>query len=100
MVSGDLHVIGSQPSTQELIDALVETGRLLDRKVCWYYADRFHFPLGGGWTIALSADSAGRIAVEKCRLCRPMSKLWVGVRDRARLASVVGRMNNDVAELV
>jgi hypothetical protein len=75
----------------ELFDDLRFVGELLGVKVCWYYDRAFHFrlPDGGGWTVAITPDSAGRLRVEPCYLSRPRATKWAHVSDRARLASLV-----------
>lgn len=70
--------------------ALERVGQLLGRDVCFAYQHRFHFQLRrDGWTIALSAESAGRFRLEACRWSRPVVTLWVLEDDDARLAGAV-----------
>lgn len=76
-----------------LYATLREVGRLLSLERCWLFQRSFHFSLGDGWTIAVRAESAGRMRVEGCRWTRPVCTLWLGVDDR-RLAGVVDEVRD------
>lgn len=95
-----LRIFGTEPSSQDLLDALLVAARVLDNMVCWVIQDRFHFALGSGWSLALSADSAERIRIEACHRSVPRSSMWTLAHDHARLAAVVERMSNEVREPV
>lgn len=83
-----------------ILPALDVAAEVLGLHVAYAYIDRFHFSLGGGWSIAISPDSAARFRVESCRLCRPVSTMWVTTRNLERLAGLVERMSREVRELV
>lgn len=101
MLSGmDLRVLGTAPDTEELAEALCVVAEKLDRNVCYAHHGRFHFTLGDGWTIAVSAESAGRLRVETCLRCSPRTRMWVLARKHDRLAGLVARMSQEVSELV
>lgn len=94
-----LKIHGSLPETPDLADAVMTAASALGLTECYAHDGRYHFSLGGGRSIALSADSAGRIRVESCHLCRPESTMWALAHHPARLVSVVRRMGQ-VAESV
>lgn len=73
----------------ELYSAIEWVSELLGRDVCWLYQRRYHFELADGWTLALSAESAGRIRVETCHWTRPVVTLWTFAEDKDRLAELV-----------
>jgi hypothetical protein len=95
-----LRIFGSPPETQELADALLVAAEALDQNMCYALDGRFHFTIEGGWTVAISADSAERLRVETCRLSIPRAAMWVLADKHDRLVGLVSRMRNDVLELV
>jgi hypothetical protein len=86
-------VIRGEVPASELVDAIYIAAAALDRWECYAHEGRYHFALGGGWTVSLSADSAERIRVETCRLTRPVSRMWVLAQNRDRLAGLVRKMS-------
>jgi hypothetical protein len=88
----DLIVRGIAP-VGELVDAIMVAARVLDTWECWAHDGKYHFALYGGWTIAISADSADRICVETCWQTRPETKMWTLTHRLDRLAGVVRRMS-------
>ena len=88
----DLVITGRQP-VAPLSDAILVAACALDIWECWAHEDRYHFALGGGWTLALSSDSADRIRVETCRLTRTMDTMWASSHRSDRLASLVRKMS-------
>lgn len=100
-VSGMVRVLGGFPERDgDLLDALDVVARELDQTTCYRHLGRYHFSLGGGWSIALSAESAGRFRVEACRLCRPVHTMWALPHRLNRLAGLVRRMSSEVVEPV
>lgn len=95
-----LRILGGLPSTDELDEALTSVAATLDRWMAYYVEGAFHFPLGGGWTIAVSAESAGRFKIDACHRTVPRSTMWVLAQDHARLASVAKRLSEQVTESV
>lgn len=99
-VPGMVQVLGRRPDP-DLLDALDVAADVLGLRVCYRYLDRYHFSLGAGRSIALSAESAGRFRVEDCRLCRPVHTMWAFSHDLDRLAGLVRHLSaEDVAEPV
>lgn len=98
-MDGRLHIHGTLPRTEDLLDAVRAAAETLDATECWLHDGRYHFALGGGWSIALSSDSADRIRVEACRLTRPMTTMWTLAGKWHRLAGLVSRLSQ-VAEPV
>lgn len=88
----ELAIDGVLP-TQDLADAVLVAAHTLDIWRCYAHDGRYHFPLGDGWSVALSADSAERIRVQTCRLTRPEATMWVLAHRRDRLAGLVRRMS-------
>lgn len=82
-------LLAAPPAPDRIRRALERVGELLDVDVAWLYQRRFHFALGDGWTIALSAESAGRFRVEACRWTRPAATLWSRAADEDRLDALV-----------
>lgn len=75
-----------------LSDALRRVAETLHIWECYAYEDRYHFSLDGGWSVAISLDSADRIRVETCRLTRPTSTMWAKSHRLDRLAGLVRKM--------
>lgn len=94
-----LRILGRPPETQEVADGLLVAAAALDQEVCYALDDRYHFLIESGWSIAISADSAGRLRVESCRLSLPRQVMWVLANKPERLASVVSKLRGDVLEL-
>lgn len=96
----ELTISGRRPSSDETLDALLVVARALDIWTCYHHRGSFHFAMGSGYSIAISSESAGRIRVETCRLCLPVSRMWVLANAHDRLAGLVARMATEVPELV
>lgn len=88
----DLVIKGGTPAAQQLVEAIYTAAETLDVWECYAHEGRYHFSLGGGWSIALSADSADRVRVESCRLTRPVATMWTPAHRKDRLAGLVKRM--------
>lgn len=96
----ELTISGRRPSSDETLDALLVAARTLDIWTCYHHRGSFHFSMGLGYSIAISSESAGRIRIETCRLCLPVSRMWVLANAHDRLAGLVARMATEVPELV
>lgn len=94
-----VQVLGSRPEP-DLLDALDVVADVLGQRVCYRYLGAYHFSLGEGVSIAVSAESAGRFRIDRCRLCRSVHTMWAFPHDRDRLAGLVRHMAGDVAEPV
>lgn len=88
----ELIIRGAAPS-HLLADAIYVVAEALDIWECYAHEGRYHFALGGGWSIALSADSGERIRVETCRLTHPVSTMWALAHRHDRLAGLVRKMS-------
>jgi hypothetical protein len=86
-------VIDGELPTSDLVDAVMTAARVLDTWICYASAGRYHFVLGNGRTIALSADSANRIRIEACLLTRPEVTMWTLAHRPDRLAGLVRRLS-------
>lgn len=92
-----MRVVGDMPAAPAVRDALYEVADVLGLELCWLYQRRWHFPLRApGWTVAISADSAGRIRVDACLWTEPASTVWCLEADRSRLAAVVAELADQV----
>lgn len=87
-----LRIKGATPAI-DLVEAIYVAAEELDIWECYAADGRYHFVLGGGWSLALSADSADRVRVETCRLSRPVDRMWCSTRHPNRLAGLVRRMS-------
>jgi hypothetical protein len=76
------------PSPAETFAALQCIADVLGLHTCWLYLRRWHFSVGAGWTIALSADSTGRFRLDTCHLIRTVSTVWVLPADRSSLGEI------------
>lgn len=88
----EVRIRGRAPE-EGLIDAIYMAARQLDIWECYAHEGRYHFALGGGWSLAISAESAGRICVETCRLTRPVSTMLTLAHRQDRLAGLIRRMS-------
>lgn len=88
------------PSTAQLATALHVLRDALGRDYCFLHQGRFHFKLAGDWSLALSADSAGRFRVEACYLAVPRGSLWTFAPDHERLVAVAREAAQETAALV
>lgn len=88
----DVLIRGGRPVTP-LIEAIYAAASALDKWECYAHDGRYHFSLSGGWSLALSLDSADRIRVEQCHLTRPVSTMWTMAHRQDRLAGLVRRMS-------
>lgn len=88
----DLTIRGAKPPA-DVVDAVYEAASVLDIWECYQHEGRYHFVLGGGWSLAVSADSADRVRIETCRLTRPVDTMWATAQRRDRLAGLIRRMS-------
>lgn len=86
-------VIRGKTPQPPLVEAVYAAADALDLWECYAHEGRYHFSLGGGWSIALSEDSADRIRVEACRLTRPVTTMWTFCSSSDRLAGLVRKMS-------
>lgn len=89
----ELIIRGRAPIETPLVDAIYTAAAALDIWECYAHDQRYHFALGGGWSLALSADSADRIRIEACSLTRPVSRMWTLARHKDRLAGLVKKLS-------
>lgn len=78
---------GCPPTTLELIGALRFVATIVGTE-CLHHDGRFHFPIDDDWSLALSADSAGRIRVEASCRGRTVDVRWAQAQDRRRLSAL------------
>lgn len=87
------------PSDKRLLETLRFVGGLLDQDAAWVLDGRFYFPLGGGWNLAISLDSAGRFRVDVCTGVRIRATMWVLAGDTGRLADMALSARTEVLAL-
>ena len=75
-------------STREVMDAVEFVAALLGCTRAYRIGERVHVPLDRGWSVAISADDAGRLRIEGCVRGAPRCTVWTESRDRARLADL------------
>lgn len=84
-----LTVVNSPDFAAEIHDALVVAADTLGVDICWYYRGDFHFRLSGDWTVSLTPESAGRVAVETWRGLRSHGRTWARSGDCKRIRALV-----------
>lgn len=89
-----------KPTTRELGSALALASELLGATRADYcFEGRFRFRLGGGWSLVISADDAGRFRLQACYRSRVRRTLWCLADDRVRLAGLVVAAQQEAAAL-
>jgi len=89
-----------EPPSTAVVDAIYTVADVLNVHEVWILEGRFHLLLEGGWSIALSSDSAERIRVETCHHGVPEGVCsWTRAHDRLRLVELTERMSR-IAETV
>lgn len=88
-----------RPNDRQTVEALIAIRDALDQPCCYHLAGRFHFQLDGSWTLALSAESAGRFRIACCRSGRPAATMWALAGDLDRLADLARRARVEVLAL-
>jgi hypothetical protein len=96
----ELRIVDCPEPEESILSALDAVAAELDLWICYFHLGRFHFSMGGGWSIAVSSESAGRFRIETCRLCRPTTSMFALAHDLARLAGLARRMSIDVRQAV
>jgi hypothetical protein len=74
---------------QRTAKTLALAAKMLRVERGFYHLGKVHIPLGDGDTLALSADSAGRMRIDYCSRGRVRDTRWVIDGDERRLARVV-----------
>lgn len=88
-----------RPPDKHLITALRLTGRVLGTDAAYALDGRFHFPVDGPWTLALSPDDAGRFRLSAFYGRTEVATLWCLERDRRRLADLALDLRREIAAL-
>jgi hypothetical protein len=84
-----LTVVNSPDFAKEIHDALVVVADELGVDICWYYRGDFHFNLSGDWTVSLTPESAGRLAVGTWQGLRLRDRTWARSGDCKRIRALV-----------
>lgn len=78
------------PTTGQMVAALRLTADLLgEHEAAHCFGNRFLFPLDAGWSLAISADDAGRFRLEACYRSRIRATMWCRATDQRRLKALV-----------
>lgn len=89
-----------RPTTAQTVAILRSVRDILGGEVeCLWHDGRFHFPLGDGWTLAVSTDSAERFRLDACRSAVVVDSLWLRPGDSARLERVVKSLGYEIEAL-
>jgi hypothetical protein len=89
----------SKPSDAKVFQALLLIGGRLGQRYAYWHRGRYHFEIGAEWSIALSAESAGRLRVDACRHTAVVSSLWTDADDTDRLAVLVVDMREAIGRV-
>lgn len=87
------------PSDTKVFQALLLIAGELGQRYAYWHRGRYHFAIDEDWTIALSADSAGRFRLDACRRTVPTSTLWTLADDADRLAGLVVEMREAIGRV-
>jgi hypothetical protein len=82
-------ILNNADVSAEIYGALEVAADELGVDVCWYYRGDFHFSLTGDWTVSLTPESAGRLAVETWHRLRPRDRKWARSGDCKRIRALV-----------
>jgi hypothetical protein len=88
-----VQIRGEKPGSEDLVAAIYLAAEILEKDECWSHDGRYHFSLGQGWSIALSAYSGDRIRVEACHLTRIRSTMFALAHRPDRLAGLIRKMS-------
>jgi hypothetical protein len=91
-------LLAAPPAVDRIESTLQLVGELLDVERCFAYRGHYHFPLGAGWSIAITPDSAGRFRVARCSWSRPVVRYWTHARDEDRLEELVRALAGGVRQ--
>jgi hypothetical protein len=91
-------LLAAPPAIDRIESTLRRVADLLDADRCFLYRRSYHFPLGAGWSIAITPDSAGRFRVARCSWSRPVLLYWTHATDEDRLAGLVRELAGGVRE--
>lgn len=94
----DMVLVEGNAPEAGMLPALDAAAKVLGLHIAYEHLGAYHFSLGGGESIAISPDSADRVRVERCHLCRPVTTMWVLAHKLDRLAGLVERMSQGVRE--
>lgn len=87
------------PSDTKVFQALMLIAGELGQRYAYWHRGRYHFEIDDEWSIALSAESAGRLRVDACRRTVPVSSLWADADDTDRLAGLVVGMREAIGRV-
>lgn len=90
----------NRPLDRETVAALRLVGRVLDQDCAYVDGDRFVFPLGDEWAMAISPDDAGRFRISACYGTTEVATLWALAKDPRRLADLAGGLRREIASYV
>lgn len=88
-----------RPVDKNTITALRVVARALGQDCAFQHEGRFHFPVGGGFSLAVSPDDAGRFRVACFYGAEEVATLWSFERDLRRLADLALALREEVAAL-
>jgi hypothetical protein len=89
-----------RPLDRETVAALRMVGRVLGQDCAYVDGDRFVFPLGDEWALAISPDDAGRFRISACYGLTEVATLWSLAKDPRRLADLARGLRREIVALV
>lgn len=91
-------LLAAPPAVDRIESTLQLVGELLDVDRVYLHRGHYHYPLGAGWSISITPDSAGRFRVACCSWSRPVLRYWTHARDTDRLAGLVRELAGGVRQ--
>lgn len=91
-------LLAAPPAVDRIESTLQLVGELLDADRCYLFRRSYHFPLGAGWSISITPDSAGRFRVARCSWSRPVVLYWTHAGDEDRLETLVRALAGGVRQ--
>jgi hypothetical protein len=90
----------SRASVQQLVHGAGVAGAAVGAERGTYcFGGRIAVPVGGGWSLAISADYAERLRIEACLDGRVVATMWAFVGDDVRLARLASSARDEATAL-
>lgn len=93
-------LLAAPPAPDRTWSVLLRVGTMLDADRCFLWRGTYHFPLGDGWYLGLTPESAGRFRIAACKRMRAVVPFWTSAHDDERIARIVLGLVGGVREAV